>query len=118
MGYTGPIYMTHPTKAIAPILLEDMRKVSVERKGEQNFFTSQMIKDCMKKVVAVTLHQSVMVDGDLEIKAYYAGHVLGAAMFWIRVGSQSVVYTGRFSENVSLTVPSFKALFVVCGRRL
>uniref|UniRef100_A0A182W8Z3 Integrator complex subunit 11 n=1 Tax=Anopheles minimus TaxID=112268 RepID=A0A182W8Z3_9DIPT len=97
VGYTGPIYMTHPTKAIAPILLEDMRKVAVERKGESNFFTPQMIKDCMKKVIAVTLHQSVMVDSELEIKAYYAGHVLGAAMFWIRVGSQSVVYTGDYN---------------------
>lgn len=97
VGYTGPIYMTHPTKAIAPILLEDMRKLSVERKGETNFFTSQMIKDCMKKVIAVTLHQSVMVDNDLEIKAYYAGHVLGAAMFWVRVGNQSVVYTGDYN---------------------
>uniref|UniRef100_A0A1B0CS58 Integrator complex subunit 11 n=2 Tax=Lutzomyia longipalpis TaxID=7200 RepID=A0A1B0CS58_LUTLO len=97
VGYTGPIYMTHPTKAIAPILLEDMRKVAVERKGESNFFTTQMIKDCMKKVIAVTLHQSVMVDSELEIKAYYAGHVLGAAMFWIRVGSQSVVYTGDYN---------------------
>lgn len=97
VGYNGPIYMTHPTKAIAPILLEDMRKVAVERKGESNFFTTQMIKDCMKKVIAVTLHQSVMVDNDIEIKAYYAGHVLGAAMFWIRVGSQSVVYTGDYN---------------------
>lgn len=61
IGYTGPIYMTHPTKAIAPILLEDMRKLMVEKKGEHHFFTSQMIKDCMKKVTAVTLHQSVMV---------------------------------------------------------
>lgn len=33
------------------------------------------------------------VDRDLEIKAYYAGHVLGAAMFHIKVGSQSLVYT-------------------------
>lgn len=33
------------------------------------------------------------VDSELEIKAYYAGHVLGAAMFLIRVGDQSVVYT-------------------------
>lgn len=97
VGYMGPIYMTHPTKAICPILLEDMRKVAVERKGESNFFTTQMIKDCMKKVTAVTLHQSVMVDYELEIKAYYAGHVLGAAMFWIRVGSQSVVYTGDYN---------------------
>lgn len=38
-----------------------MRKISVERKGETNFFTSQMIKDCMKKVIAVNLHQSVQV---------------------------------------------------------
>merc|ERR1711997_154142 len=54
VGYNGPIYMTVPTKAIAPILL-------VDKKGEQNFFTSGMIKDCMKKVVAVNLHQVVQV---------------------------------------------------------
>lgn len=29
--------------------------------GEQNFFTSAMIKDCMKKVIAVNLHQVVQV---------------------------------------------------------
>jgi len=40
---------------------EDYRKITVERKGEQNFFTSEMIKSCMKKVVAVNLHQTVQV---------------------------------------------------------
>ncbi|KAJ8320298.1 hypothetical protein KUTeg_001885 [Tegillarca granosa] len=100
VGYDGPIYMTHPTKAICPILLyllfvlkEDYRKITVERKGESNFFTSEMIKTCMKKVIAVNLHQTIQVDDELEIKAYYAGHVLGAAMFHMRVGNQSVVYT-------------------------
>jgi len=97
VGYNGPIYMTVPTKAIAPILLEDMRKVAVDKKGEQNFFTSAMIKDCMKKVIAVNLHQVVQVDAELEIKAYYAGHVLGAAMFQVKVGNQSVVYTGDYN---------------------
>ncbi|XP_069774858.1 integrator complex subunit 11 [Narcine bancroftii] len=97
IGYDGPIYMTHPTKAICPILLEDYRKITVDKKGETNFFTSQMIKDCMKKVVAIHLHQTVQVDDELEIKAYYAGHVLGAAMVHIRVGSESVVYTGDYN---------------------
>ncbi|KAF0292879.1 Integrator complex subunit 11 [Amphibalanus amphitrite] len=99
VGYSGPIYMTYPTKAIAPILLEDMRKVAVERKGESStsFFTSQMVKECMKKVTAVNLHQTVQVDSEIEIKAYYAGHVLGAAMFHVRVGDQSVVYTGDYN---------------------
>lgn len=60
-GYDGPIYMTHPTKAICPILLEDFRKIQVERKGDSHFFTSQNIKDCMKKVIPVTLHQNIQV---------------------------------------------------------
>ena len=33
------------------------------------------------------------VDDGLELKAYYAGHVLGAAMFQVRAGHQSIVYT-------------------------
>ena len=89
--------MTSPTLAIAPILLEDMRRVAVERKGETNFFTSQMIKDCMRKVVAVNLHQVIKIDDELEIKAYYAGHVLGAAMFQVRGGEESLVYTGDYN---------------------
>ena len=58
VGYDGPIYMGHPTKAICPILLEDFRKITVDKRGETNFFTSQMIKDCMKKMVPINLHQT------------------------------------------------------------
>lgn len=97
VGYNGPIYMTQPTKAIAPILLEDFRRISVERKGESNFFTSQNIKDCMKKVITINLHQTIQVYDDLEIKCYYAGHVLGAGMYLVKSGQQSVVYTGDFN---------------------
>ncbi|KAI9482931.1 MAG: beta-lactamase-like protein [Benjaminiella poitrasii] len=96
-GYDGPIYMTHPTRAICPLLLEDYRKIAVERKGDTNFFTSAMIKNCMKKVIPINLHQTIKVDDDIEIKAYYAGHVLGAAMIYVRVGQESVVYTGDYN---------------------
>jgi integrator complex subunit 11 len=37
------------------------------------------------------------VDEELEIKAYYAGHVLGAAMVHVKVGTQSFVYTGDYN---------------------
>ncbi|VDQ08944.1 unnamed protein product [Trichobilharzia regenti] len=55
IGYDGPIYMTHPTKAICPILLV------VFFLGEQNFFTSDMIYRCMTKVKCVYIHQTVKV---------------------------------------------------------
>ena len=96
-GYDGPIYMTHPTRAICPILLEDYRKITVERKGETKFFTSNDIKNCMKKVIPISLHQTLKIGDDIEIKAYYAGHVLGASMFHVRVGQESVVYTGDYN---------------------
>ncbi len=34
MPYKGPVYMTHPTKAIMPIMLEDYHKVCVFRWGK------------------------------------------------------------------------------------
>lgn len=96
-GYNGPILMTHPTKAICPILLEDFRKISVDKKGDTNFFSSSHIKNCMKKVTVVSLNASLFLADDFEIRAFYAGHVIGAAMFWVRVGSESVVYTGDYN---------------------
>eukprot|EP00960_Hanusia_phi_P049205 759436-Hanusia_phi.AAC.4 len=93
------MYATHPTKAIMPILLEDYRKISVERRGveEKDMFTSQQIKDCMMKVTPCALEETIMIEDDFEIRPYYAGHVLGAAMFYIRVGQQSILYTGDYN---------------------
>ncbi|PVU93062.1 hypothetical protein BB559_003463 [Furculomyces boomerangus] len=96
-GYDGPIYMTAPTKAIVPILLEDYRKIMVDRKGEQNFFTSAHIKACMEKVIVIGLHESIQIDNNLTICAYYAGHVLGAAMIHAVSGNESVLYTGDYN---------------------
>lgn len=51
----------------------------------------------MNKVIPVNLHEVTNVDEELTIQAFYAGHVLGAAMFLVKVGSESVLYTGRFN---------------------
>ena len=47
----------------------------MEKKGETNFFTSEMIKACMRKVVTVNLHQVVQV----SVPSEYA---LSAGQFW------------------------------------
>ncbi|KAB5538037.1 hypothetical protein DKX38_015570 [Salix brachista] len=96
-GYNGPIYMTYPTKALAPLMLEDFRKVLVDRRGEEEQFTSLHISQCMQKVIAIDLKQTLQVDDELQIRAYYAGHVLGAAMFYAKVGETAMVYTGDYN---------------------
>lgn len=47
--------------------------------------------------IALIVSTLLQVDDELEIKAYYAGHVLGAAMFYMKVGSDSVLYTGDYN---------------------
>ncbi|KAI3951673.1 hypothetical protein MKW92_015824, partial [Papaver armeniacum] len=63
-GYNGPIYMTYPTRALSPLMLEDYRKVMVDRRGEEEQFTSDHIMECMKKVTTVDLKQTIQVDKD------------------------------------------------------
>ena len=46
----------------------------------------------------ISIFLSDQVDDELEIKAYYAGHVIGAAMFHCRVGDHSFVYTGMMFD--------------------
>ena len=68
----------------------------IRKKAEAaTFFTSENIKDCMKKVRICGLHQEIKIDEGFYLKVYYAGHVLGAGMFRVTVGEESVLYTGR-----------------------
>nr|XP_030737544.1 integrator complex subunit 11 isoform X2 [Globicephala melas] len=134
VGYDGPIYMTQPTQAICPILLEDYRKIAVDKKvveitkhihdnralrylellplsgtvqepqSTSNAFTPPLTHWLLFPCVLIPsacetpgTSPLMLVDDELEIKAYYAGHVLGAAMFQIKVGSESVVYTGDYN---------------------
>ncbi|KAM7537385.1 hypothetical protein Aperf_G00000078984 [Anoplocephala perfoliata] len=75
---------------------EDYRRL-IDKRSDLTLFSSEMIDRCMKKVRCVDLHQVVKVDEKIEIQAFYAGHVLGAAMFLIKIGENSILYTGDYN---------------------
>lgn len=144
-GYAGPIYMTHPTKAICPILLvrtvyspvwqpvttlseclvgglsedyggekrrTELLHISDDQRLHEESRDHQPPSDCEGGVSCGSQSKSMtaaeQVDADLEIKAYYAGHVLGAAMVQVKVHHQSIVYT------VSIVLP-WQQLIAVCS---
>lgn len=53
------------------------RRVMVDRRGEASFYTSADITACMARVTPLQLHQTIVIDGDIEVTPFYAGHVLG-----------------------------------------
>lgn len=97
LGYDGPIYMTHPTKGICPILLEDNLKICNRNDTVINLYTSEDIKRCMDKVICVNMCETYEHSKGFVLRPYPAGHVLGAAMFYVKVKNESFVYTGDYN---------------------
>ena len=66
------------------------------------------------------IRQIVRVDDEIEIKAYYAGHVLGAAMFHVRVGNQASLFSFLIINEICPTLNAHVLLFPEPGvhRRL
>lgn len=101
--------MTTPTRAILPYMLEDFRKVILDTQQKSDplnpeakpsipLYTQENIKQCLAKIKVLNLHETIVCK-DIRIKAFYAGHVLGACMFCIEYKGVKVVYTGDFNSN-------------------
>jgi integrator complex subunit 11 len=99
LGYSGPIYTTHPTKAVLPILLEDCQKILAMKNRDGQIYTLADIKKCVDKITPIHMNETIEIEKGFTITPYYAGHVIGAAMFYVKVNDQSVVYTGDFSTT-------------------
>ena len=87
--------MSYPTRSIIPLLIEDFRRISNDPKAEHTI-TSDMITKSLGNVHTMQLHETYEVNG-ISIKAYYAGHVLGATMFMISWDGLKILYTGDFN---------------------
>ena len=97
-GFRGRIFMTHPTKAVLRLLLGDyLRLLQMKNtKAEDVLYTEAELQSCIEKIELIDYHQTVTVKG-LTFYALNAGHVLGAAMFWLEIGGRSLLYTGDYS---------------------
>ncbi|CAJ1397437.1 unnamed protein product [Effrenium voratum] len=95
LGYNGPLLMTHPTRAIAPIILREYLQLRY-RKREEARYDLEMIDACFERARCIQLEERVEV-GEISVTAYYAGHVLGAVMVLVEAGGLSALYTGDFT---------------------
>lgn len=89
--------MTHATKAIYRWMLSDYIKVS-NIATDQMLFTEADLEASMEKIETINFHEERDVNG-VRFWAYNAGHVLGAAMFFIEIAGVKILYTGDFSRQ-------------------
>jgi cleavage and polyadenylation specificity factor subunit 3 len=114
--FQGRVFMTHPTKAISPMVLGDYVKQSTTK--ETMLFDEKDVDRCFAKVEVTDYHVNREVNG-IKFWSYNAGHVLGAAMFMIEIAGVRVLYTGDFSRwddrhLVGAETPSISPDILLC----
>ncbi|KAF7703851.1 Integrator complex subunit 11 [Cucumispora dikerogammari] len=107
IGYNGPIFCSSPTKEIIPLLLSDYIKIMSRRSNVKDAFSVDEMYNSIEKMETFEIGQRFIFEG-IEIMPYYAGHVLGACMFYVKYKNESVLYTGDFNPSPSFTLkPAF-----------
>ncbi|KAI8888611.1 Metallo-hydrolase/oxidoreductase [Backusella circina FSU 941] len=94
-NFQGRVFMTHPTKAIFKWLLNDYLRVT---NRSDLLYTEQDLYHSYQRIEPIDYHQEINIDG-IHVTAYPAGHVLGAAMFLIKIEDATILYTGDYSRE-------------------
>lgn len=98
-GFKGRVFMTHPTKAIYRWLLSDfVRMAAGSDSSNSDLYSDEDLNESFDRIEAIDFYSTIDVKG-IKFTAYHAGHVLGAAMFFIEIGGVKIMFTGDYSRE-------------------
>ncbi len=104
-GYTGPIYSTPQTKALAKVMLDDAARLIVEEAQACSTippYTPDDIAPIFKNWEGVAYYSPFTI-GDMTIELKDAGHILGSSLVVVtHPVSGKVVFTGDLGNSPSL----------------
>jgi hypothetical protein len=96
-GYSGPIYMTSPTRDVGALLLMDFIKI-MKSEGRDPIFDTEHVKEMVKHTICLDYEEVSDITPDVRITLYNAGHILGSSIVHLHIanGLHNIVYTGDF----------------------
>src|SRR3989344_4844600 len=102
MGYTGPCYMTYPTRDLAALLSLEFIGVAYKQ-AVAPLFGSKDIKEMVKHSVCLNYNEVTDVTPDIRLTLYNSGHCLGGAMIHLNIGNglHNLLYTGDYKYGKS-----------------
>src|SRR5699024_10561440 len=102
-----PIYATPPTVDLMHIMMKDSYKILEGRCKETNTlppYTEEQVRQLLQSMLLFPASGKLKI-GDVSIKSYRAGHILGAVMFLIEGDGESLFVTGDLSFQAGRTIP-------------
>ncbi|MEN9323178.1 MAG: hypothetical protein RL699_958 [Bacteroidota bacterium] len=110
-GFTGKIYCSAPTAAIAKLILLDSGKIQEEdanRANEEHYSKHELAKPLytvaeaeavFKQFTVVPLHKEHSIATNLTVMFSNAGHILGACSLVLRLEGKTLAFSGDIGRN-------------------
>lgn len=92
-GFSGPIYMTAPTKMLLTLTLNDALKISEQENPDKPFFSRSDVDAVLAQATIINYHQPFTVEG-VSATYYDAGHILGSASIELVDADKRIVFSG------------------------
>lgn len=95
-GFRGQVFSTLPTRDFAELLLLDSESLlskEAEKEGRPPLYTAEDIVALMKRWQGVPYHEPVGI-GEVEVRFFDAGHILGSGIVAFRAEGKRIVFSG------------------------
>lgn len=96
-GFSGIIYSTEPTRALAKVMLKDAYKVMLfeeERYGIERLYEEKDIEVAFSLWKVFGYNDPFTLPGDVQAVFTDAGHIMGSAMISLTRNDKKIVFTG------------------------
>ncbi len=96
-GFSGVIYSTEPTKALAKLMFDDALKImemEAERDQREAIYGQEDITKALSLWQVKPYESPFVIGDDITLTFFDAGHILGSAMVELTRGGKKVVFTG------------------------
>lgn len=110
-GYEGPIYTTPPTRDLIPIMLEDGAALIAKEARVCNDdvpYTARDARAVTPLIKSVAYHEEVVLDDNVTVSFFNAGHIIGSATVRIKVGEKHIVFTGDLGRRGTPLIPDYE----------
>lgn len=97
-GFTGKIYMTPATRALAEVVMLDAAKIALGDIDRPVLYGEEDVFNTLSKIQIVDYHQKFKI-GESEIHFRDAGHILGSASILINDGKQKIIFSGDLGNS-------------------
>lgn len=97
-GFSGPIYLTEPTKRILEITLVDAARVYREHNQENSLFNEDDVAKTLS-LCEVVEYDSEFGPSDFRINYRNAGHILGSAFIQLNLAGHKVTFSADLGNS-------------------